>query len=109
VFGRDPAQLLDLIFGRPPDRRDREPEKYVLEMRKRLNADQSWARTNIGKSIRRKDWRYNAEKKVFQTGLKIWLFTPLVDSSTKRKLLLVRTLDCGREVDGFEIPNCTTQ
>jgi hypothetical protein len=86
VFGRDPAQLLDLIFGRPPDRRDREPEKYVLEMRKRLNADQSWARTNIGKSIRRKDWRYNAEKKVFQTGLKIWLFTPLVDSSTKRKL-----------------------
>jgi transposase InsO family protein len=30
VFGRDPAQPLDLIFGRPPERRDREPEKYVI-------------------------------------------------------------------------------
>jgi hypothetical protein len=86
VFGRDPAQLLDLIFGRPPDRRDREPEKYVLEMRKRLDGAQSWARTKIGKYIRRKEWRYNAEKKVFQTGVKVWLFTPVVDSSTKRKL-----------------------
>jgi hypothetical protein len=41
VFGRDPAQPLDLIFGRPPDRRDREPETYVLEMRKRLDAAQT--------------------------------------------------------------------
>jgi hypothetical protein len=29
-------------------------------MRKRLDAAQSWARTNIGKYIRRKEWRYNA-------------------------------------------------
>jgi hypothetical protein len=36
--------------------------------------------------IRRKEWRYNAEKKVFQTGVKVWLFTPVADSSTKRKL-----------------------
>jgi hypothetical protein len=86
VFGRDPAQPLDLIFGRPPDRHDREPERYVLEMRKRLDAAQSWARTNIRKYIRRKEWRYNAERKVFQAGLKVWLFTPVVDSSTKRKL-----------------------
>jgi hypothetical protein len=86
VFGQDTAQPLDLIFGRPPDRRDREPERYVLEMRKRLDAAQSWARTNIGKYIRRKEWRYNAEKKVFQTGVKVWLFTPVVDSSTKRKM-----------------------
>jgi hypothetical protein len=79
VFGRDPAQPLDLIFGRPPDRRDREPEKYVVEMRKRLDAAQSLARTNIGKYIRR--------KKVFQAGIKVWwLFTPVVDSSIKRKL-----------------------
>jgi hypothetical protein len=77
---------LDLIFGRPPDRHDREPERYVLEMRKRMDAAQSWARTNIGKYIRRKEWRYNAEKKVFQAGVKVWLFTPVVDSSTKRKL-----------------------
>jgi hypothetical protein len=55
VFGRDPAQQLYLIFGRPPDRRDREPERYVLEMRKKLDAAQSWARTNIGKYIRRKE------------------------------------------------------
>jgi hypothetical protein len=41
VFGRDPAQPLDLIFDRPLDRRNREPEKYVLEMRKRLDAAQS--------------------------------------------------------------------
>jgi hypothetical protein len=86
VFGRDPVQPLDLIFGRPPDRRDREPEKYVLEMQKRLYAAQSWARTNIGKYIRQTEWRYNAEKKVFQTGVKVWLFTPVVYSSTKRKL-----------------------
>jgi hypothetical protein len=86
VFGQDTAQPLDLIFGRPPDRRDREPERYVLEMRKRLDAAQSWARTNIGKYIRQKEWRYNAEKKVFQTGVKVWLFTPVVDSSTKRKM-----------------------
>jgi hypothetical protein len=51
VLGRDPAQPLDLIFGRPPDRREREPEKYVLEMRKRLDAAQSWARTNIGSTL----------------------------------------------------------
>jgi hypothetical protein len=33
-------------------------------------------------------WRtlYNAEKKVFKTGVKVWLFTPVLDSSTKRKL-----------------------
>jgi hypothetical protein len=86
VFGRDPAQPLDLIFGRPPDTRDREPDKYVLEMRKRLDPAQSWARTNIGKYIRRKERRYNAEKKVFQTGVKVWLCTPVVYSSTKRKL-----------------------
>jgi hypothetical protein len=86
VFGRDPAQPLDLIFGRPPDRRDREPEKYVLEMRKRLDAAQSWAKTNIGKYIRRKERRYNAEKKVFRAGVKVWLFTPVVDLSTKRKI-----------------------
>jgi hypothetical protein len=84
VFGRDPAWPLDLIFGRPPDRHDREPERYVLEMRKRLDAAQSWARTNIWKYIRGKEWRYNAEKKVFQAGIKTWLFTPVVDSSTKR-------------------------
>jgi hypothetical protein len=86
VFRRDSAQPLDLIFGRPPDRRDREPDRYVLEMRKRFDAAQSWARTNIGKYIRRKEWRYNAEKKVFQAGIKVWLFDPVVDSSTKRKL-----------------------
>jgi hypothetical protein len=51
-----------------------------------LDAAQSWARTNIGKYIRRKEWRCNAEKKVFQTGINVWLFTPVVDSSTKRKL-----------------------
>jgi hypothetical protein len=45
-------------------------------MRKRLDAAQSWARTNIGKYIRQKEWRYNAEKKVFQTGVNVWLFTP---------------------------------
>jgi hypothetical protein len=55
-------------------------------MRKRVDAAQSWARTNIGKYIRRKEWRYNAENKVFQAGVKVWLFTPVVDSSTKRKL-----------------------
>jgi hypothetical protein len=55
-------------------------------MRKRLDTAQSWARTNIGKYIRRKEWRYNAEKKVFQAGVKVWLFTSVVDSSTKRKL-----------------------
>jgi hypothetical protein len=55
-------------------------------MQKRLYAAQSWARTNIGKYIRQTEWRYNAEKKVFQTGVKVWLFTPVVYSSTKRKL-----------------------
>jgi hypothetical protein len=86
VFGQDLAHPLDLISGRPPDRRDREPERYVLEMRKRLDAAMGWARTNIGKYIRGKEWRYNAERKVFQTGVKVWLLTPVVDSSTKRKL-----------------------
>jgi hypothetical protein len=51
-------------------------------MRKRLDAAQSWARTNIGKYIRRKECRYNTERKVFQAGVKVWLFTPVVDSST---------------------------
>jgi hypothetical protein len=84
VFRRDPGQPLDLTFARPPDRRDREPEKYELEMRKMLDAAQSWARTNIWMYIRRKEGRYNAEKKVFQADVKVWLFTPVVDSTTKR-------------------------
>jgi hypothetical protein len=55
-------------------------------MSKRLDVAQSWARTNIRKYIRRKEWGYNAERKVFQAGVKVWPFTPVVDSSPKRKL-----------------------
>jgi hypothetical protein len=38
------------------------------------------------KFIRREEWRYNAERKDFQAGVKVWLFTPVLDTSTKRKL-----------------------
>ena len=83
MFGRDPSQPLDLIFGRPqhyePDHRGgRDVTSYVQQLRTRIDRAQEFARKNLAKAVRRQRRQYHQDKKYFLPGMKVWLFTPRV-------------------------------
>ena len=83
VFGRDPSQPLDLIFGTPQQNPESnkggsEVTNYVQQLRRRIDRAQEFARKNLTEAVRRQRRQYHQEKKYFLPGMRVWLFTPKV-------------------------------
>ena len=88
LFGRHAAQPLDHIFGLPPKTA---PEavnypEYVDKLRARIDAAQQYARRHIRGAVQRRRGNYHAQKKLFQEGEWVWLFTPRTRQGESRKL-----------------------
>ena len=101
IFGRDPSQPLDLIFGSPQrypedNKGGAEVTSYLQQLRTRIDRAQEFTRKNIASAVRRQRRHYNQEKKYFLPGMKVWLFTPRVakqGDSRKLSRFWDRTLD----------------
>ena len=85
LFGRDPTTNLDLLF-RPPGA-DTQPlsTSYAQDLRSRILQAHEWARRNIGAAIKRQRNAYVADKTSLATGSAVWLFTPTLQLSNRRK------------------------
>lgn len=88
LFGRDPSQPLDHIFGAPPtaSNGNESHHVYARKFRERMDQVQTTARGNIGDAVRRQSRMYHGERKQFVTGTKVWLFTPTPQKGRGKKL-----------------------
>ena len=87
MFGRDPAQQLDLIFGSPQNENNyTDYNEYAEQLRNRIEAAHRYARENMAKTIARQRRAYHAERKAFQVGEKVWLFTPRIKPGQSSKM-----------------------
>lgn len=71
LFGRHPTTPLDMIFGRPTDGHQLDPNRKPAWQEAQL-----WARQNINDTIQRQRSSYFSVKRKFNDGDKVWLFTP---------------------------------
>ena len=91
LFGRDPSAPLSVIFGDPNRGYDldqlgrRELAKYLRTMRKRIDAAHTYIRQSLKGVVKRQKRMYNAEKRMFMQGSKVWLFTPRSRPGQPRK------------------------
>ena len=78
LFGRDARMAIDLAFGKPPSPPSGQLDygDYVAKLRARLDAAQSYAREHIAVQVRRQRKAYNQDRRVFDVGCKVWLFSP---------------------------------
>ena len=88
LFGRDASTPLDHLFAPPPEVAPAEPRKhheYLQKLRNRINQAHHYARKKIGETVIRRRRRYHAQRKSFEEGEKVWLFTPVTKKDQIRK------------------------
>ena len=85
LFGRDVSTPLEALFGNPNPLppTDSTAGEYAARLRKRLRITQEYVRKNIGKAVARQRRTYNKDKKLFHPGAKVWLFTPVSETTKK--------------------------
>jgi hypothetical protein len=88
LFGRDASQPLDHIFGQPPTaaKGNLPHHEYARQLRERIEAAQEYARVHMAGAVRRRRRQYCNDRKYFEVGAKVWLFTPKVALGESKKL-----------------------
>ena len=79
LFGRDARMAIDIAFGKPPGvpaGGSMDYGEYVAKLRSRLDVAQAYARKHIAEQVRRQRKAYNSERRLFEVGCKVWLFSP---------------------------------
>ena len=87
LFGRDASTSLHLIFGGPEPSKEefQNGNEYAIALRHRVEAAHAWARRNMGAAIDRQRRAYHKDKKSFQQGDLVWLFTPKLRPGQSKK------------------------
>ena len=87
LFGRDASSTLDLIFSDPNlEKKDHDSyESYAKALHYRITSAHAWARKNISGAIDRQRRAYHQDKKSFQAGDMVWLFTPRLRPGQSKK------------------------
>lgn len=77
LFARNPAMPLQTAFGSPPEIPDESGNfvEYAEKLRARVDLAQAYARKHLAKAIARQRSYYNQNKKSFQVGQEVWLYT----------------------------------
>ncbi len=89
LFGRECSTPIDSIFGFvPPERAfgNLGWEQYYQKLKKRISSAQEYARKHLTLAVRRQCRQYHQERKDFKPGTKVWLFTPITNKNTRKKL-----------------------
>ena len=86
MFGREASQPLDLIFQDPDSTKEMATHQYVQKLKERIQAAHDFARQNMTTAVKRQRRQYCKDKKLFQIGQRVWLFTPKVAVGESKKL-----------------------
>ncbi len=89
LFGRECSTPIDSIFGFVPPERALGSlgwEQYYQKLKKRIGSAQEYARKHLTLAVKRQRRQYHQERKDFKPGTKVWLFTPITNKNTSRKL-----------------------
>ncbi len=90
LFGREPSQPLDLIFGHPEQYAPAPPgtdaQQYAADLKLRITTANKYVREHLAEAVRRRRRHYNMKSRSFQQGALVWLFTPRGARGTAKKL-----------------------
>ena len=93
LFGRDASTSLDLVFGNPPLQQDNYDNMYdyTRALRNRIGAAHAWARQNMDKALCRQRKAYFKDKKSYEVGQSVWLWTPRLKPGQSKKFAIYWT------------------
>ena len=89
LFGRDASQPIDLVFGGPPTEGPEAPgdhHRYAAKLTERIQRAHTYARQHLGTAVRRQRRQYHLDRRTFEAGALVWLFTPVTKAGESKKL-----------------------
>jgi transposase InsO family protein len=85
LFGRDAVTPLDALIGPPPDQLAETPASaYAAQLERKLRIAREFVRNNLQKAVRRQKQAYCQQKKMFEVGVRVWLFAPPLPGLSKK-------------------------
>ena len=105
LFGRDASTSLDLVFGNPPLHPGAYEDlyDYTRALKNRIGAAHTWARKNMASTLERQRKAYFKDKKAFEVGQFVWLWTPRLQPGQSKKFAIYWTGPWGIEAKLNEV------